>query len=66
MFELRGPRAGSSAGSGRLTRPALTARWLRDAMFAHRHAFEREMERDRDLLERRFEAYIKQESARPD
>jgi len=66
MFELRRPRAESSAGSGRLTRPALTARWLRDAVFAHRLAFEREMERDRNHLERRFKAYIKQENSRPD
>jgi hypothetical protein len=44
----------------------LTPRWLRDAVFAHRLAFEREMERDRDVLERRYDAYIKQESTRPD
>lgn len=66
MFQLRRPPAGSSTGGRKRSRPALTARWLRDAMFAHRLAFEREMERDRDVLERRYKAYIKQENTRPD
>lgn len=66
MFQLRHPRAGSDTGGAKRTRPALTARWLRDAAFAHRLAFEREMERDRDVLERRYKAYIKQENTRPD
>lgn len=66
MFGLRNPRAGSTAEEGRGSRPALTARWLRDAVFAHRLAFEREMERDRDRLERRFNAYLEKQSARQD
>lgn len=66
MFQLRRPPAGSNPGGVKRSRPALTARWLRDAVFAHRLAFEREMERDRDILERRYKAYIKQESTRPD
>jgi len=69
MFGLRQPGAGASAGEagkGRRSRPALTARWLRDAMFAHRLAFEREMERDRDRLERRFNAYLERQNARQD
>lgn len=66
MFGLRHPRAGSTAGEGGGSRPALTARWLRDAVFAHRLAFEREMERDRDRLERRYKAYIERQSARQD
>lgn len=65
MFQLRRPRAGSDTGGAKRTRPALTARWLRDAVFAHRLAFEREMERDRDVLERRYKAYIEQENTRP-
>lgn len=63
MFGLRRLRDGLSDDvSGR---PALTARWLRDALFAHRLAFEREMQRDRRRLERRFEAYM-EESTRQD
>ncbi len=65
MFGLKRTRAGTTGESGR-PKPALTARWLRDAVFAHRLAFEREMERDRHRLERRFKAYIKNESTRPD
>ncbi|MFW6089455.1 MAG: hypothetical protein ACODAB_06860 [Gemmatimonadota bacterium] len=66
MFQLRRTRTGSDSGSAKRSRPALTARWLKDAVFAHRLAFEREMERDRDVLERRYKAYIKQENTRPD
>jgi len=66
MFQLRRPRAGSDTGGTERSRPALTARWLKDAVFAHRLAFEREMERDRDVLERRYKAYIKRENTRPD
>lgn len=62
MFGLRRMRAESAASGS--SRPALTARWLRDAIFAHRLAFEREMQRDRDHLERRFEAYLERASAR--
>lgn len=65
MFGLRRTRAGTT-GESAPPKPALTARWLRDAMFAHRLAFEREMERDRHRLERRFKAYIKNENTRPD
>ena len=63
MFGLRRFR---EASGGRTTRPALTPRWLRDAVFAHRLAFEREMQRDRARLERRFQAYIDRENARQD
>lgn len=66
MFGLR--NAGTAAGNGedRRFRPALTARWLRYALFANRRAFEREMRRDRRGLERRYEAYIKRENSRLD
>lgn len=64
MFGLRHPGAGSAGEAS--SRPVLTARWLRDAVFAHRLAFEREMERDRDRLERRFKAYLERQSARQD
>ena len=63
MFGLRRFREASSA---ELSRPALTPRWLRDAVFAHRLAFEREMQRDRARLERRFQAYLDRENARQD
>lgn len=65
MFGLRNLR-GNVADAGGGSRPALTARWLRDAVFAHRLAFEREMQRDRDRLERRFKAYIEKTNARQD
>lgn len=66
MFQLRRPRAGPGTEGAKPARPVLTARWLRDAVFAHRLAFEREMERDRDTLERRYRAYMEQEGSRPD
>lgn len=55
MFPFRQYRDPSAAGR---SRPALTPRWLRDAVFAHRMAFEREMQRDRARLEKRFQAYM--------
>lgn len=66
MFGIRRPGASaeSTAAGRRGGRPALTARWLRDAMFAHRLAFEREMQRDRRRLERRFEDYLEEASSR--
>jgi hypothetical protein len=64
MFGLREWRGNQSAESPRRSKPALTARWLRDAIFAHRLAFEREMQRDRHRLERRFKAYLEQENTR--
>jgi hypothetical protein len=66
MFGLRNWREKTAAGDVARSRPALTARWLRDAVFAHRLAFEREMQRDRDRLERRFKAYLEKTSARQD
>lgn len=63
MFGLRRLRDAPSDDVS--SRPALTARWLRDALFAHRMAFEREMQRDRRRLERRFEDYM-EESTRQD
>lgn len=65
MFGLRNLR-GKAAGAAGGSRPALTARWLRDAVFAHRLAFEREMQRDRDRLERRYKAYIEKTNSRQD
>jgi hypothetical protein len=45
--------------------PALSARWLRDAVVAHRVAFEQEMRRERRLfLDRRLNAYWKEIGAR--
>lgn len=64
MFGLREWRGNRAAENPRRSKPALTARWLRDAIFAHRLAFEREMQRDRRRLERRFKAYIEQENTR--
>ena len=64
MFGLGQSRGEATTGSARRYRPALTARWLRDAVFANRLAFEREMQRDRDRLERRFNAYLERSNAR--
>lgn len=64
MFGLREWRARRAPENTRRSKPALTARWLRDAIFAHRLAFEREMQRDRRRLERRYKAYIERESTR--
>ncbi|MDH3296656.1 MAG: hypothetical protein OEM96_00015 [Gemmatimonadota bacterium] len=66
MFGLRGPGVETVGSGGAGWRPALTTRWLKDAVFAHRLAFEREMRRDRRGLERRFKAYLKKEHARHD
>jgi len=66
MFGLRSPGIETAGSDGASWRPALTARWLKDAVFAHRLAFEREMRRDRRGLERRFKAYLKKENARHD
>lgn len=66
MFGLRNPSAGLADSGDVSWRPALTARWLKDAVSAHRLAFEREMRRDRRGLERRFKAYLKKENARHD
>lgn len=66
MFGLRIPESGSVDGGAARWRPVLTPRWLKDAAFAHRLAFEREMRRDRRGLERRFKAYLKKENARHD
>lgn len=62
MFGLRRRHAGPGDADAK---PALTARWLRDVLFTNRLAFEREMQRDRRRLERRFEAYM-EESIRQD
>lgn len=63
------PAADSEAAgappSRALRRPHLSTRWLRDAVVAHRLAFEIEMRRERRrLLDSRFEAFWKEMSAR--
>ena len=54
-------RLNTAGDTPRGWRPALTARWLRHAMFTNRLAFEREMRRERRGLERRFKAYMKKD-----
>lgn len=66
MFGPRNADSGSVDSESTRWHPALTPRWLKDAAFAHRLAFEREMQRDRRGLERRFEAYAKKVNARHD
>ena len=66
MFGLGNAESGSAESGGNRWHPALTPRWLKDAAFAHRLAFEREMQRDRRGLERRYKAYLKKENARHD
>ena len=54
----------TAVGAGR-KHPALSRRWLRDAVAANRSAFELEMRRERRrLLDSRFDAFWKETSAR--
>lgn len=56
---------GVTAVGLRLKRPALSRRWLRDAAAENRSAFEFEMRRERRrLLDSRFDAFWKENSAR--
>jgi hypothetical protein len=66
MFGLGNAESGSAESGKVRWHPTLTPRWLKDAAFAHRLAFEREMQRDRRGLERRYKAYLKKENARHD
>ena len=54
------------AGSPGTTRkPAITARWVRNATVANRIAFDQEMKRERRLgLDSRLNRFVKQVSAR--
>lgn len=47
-----------------LRRPRLTRGWIRRALRAGREAFEREMQRDRALLEERFQRYWEEQEER--
>jgi hypothetical protein len=55
-----------AAGSSRPSRkPAITARWVRNATVANRIAFEQEMKRERRMgLDSRLKRFVKQVSAR--
>ena len=55
-----------AAGDSRPTRrPAITARWVRDATVANRIAFEQEMKRERRMgVDSRLKRFVKQVSAR--
>ena len=55
---------GSETAGESLKHPALTARWLRNALSAGRSAFEREMRRDRRGLDDKFDQYWKDSSGR--
>ncbi|MEE9207867.1 MAG: hypothetical protein V3U67_05750 [Gemmatimonadota bacterium] len=55
---------GNGVAGESLKHPALTARWLRNALSAGRSAFEREMRRDRPLLDDKFDRYWKESSGR--
>ncbi len=59
-----GSGANAENGSEPAKHPALTSRWLREAVEKARSAFEREMERDRKALDARFDAFWKDRSAR--
>lgn len=67
MREVRGSGQASATGATRRGKqhPVLSARWLRDAVRANRIAFEVEMRRERrQVLDRRFHAFLKDMSAR--
>ncbi len=55
-----------AAGSAGTTRkPAITARWVKNATVTNRIAFEREMKRERRMgLDSRLKRFLKQTSAR--
>jgi hypothetical protein len=55
---------GSGVAGESLKHPVLTARWLRNALSEGRSAFEREMRRDRPLLDDKFDQYWKESSDR--
>ena len=59
-----GNSAHAENGDSEAKHPALTSRWLREAVEKARSAFEREMERDRKALDARFEAFWKERSTR--
>ena len=51
--------------SGPSRRPAITARWVRNATMSNRIAFEQEMKRERRMgLDSRLKRFLKQVSAR--
>lgn len=53
----------ANAGTGR--RPAITARWVKNATMTNRIAFEQEMKRERRTsLDSRLKRFLKQMSAR--
>lgn len=67
MREVRG--SGVAGATGRThhekRHPVLSPRWLRDAARANRIAFEVEMRRERrQALDQRFQAFLKEMSAR--
>ena len=55
---------GNDVAGESLKHPALTTRWLRTALSAGRSAFEREMRRDRRMLDDKFDEYWKESSGR--
>jgi hypothetical protein len=67
MDDARAGREPERIGANREPRhPRITARWLRDAVLAHRLAFEEEMRRERRVrgIDERFETYWRETSAR--
>ena len=52
-------------GPGTARRPAITARWVRNATVANRIAFEQEMKRERRMgVDSRLKRFVKQVGAR--
>jgi ectoine hydroxylase-related dioxygenase (phytanoyl-CoA dioxygenase family) len=57
--------AAAAGRSGAIRRPAITARWVRNATVANRIAFEQEMKRERRMgVDSRLKRFVKQVSAR--
>ncbi len=69
MTELTGSanvfHAVAAGGTGTTRKPAITARWVKNATVTNRIAFEREMKRERRMsLDSRLKRFLKQASAR--
>ena len=57
--------AAAAGRSSPIRRPAITARWVRNATVANRIAFEQEMKRERRMgVDSRLKRFVKQVSAR--
>ena len=65
MSGIRDGRLNGGVGFvGERKHPSITPRWLRQALTAGQTAFEREMKRDRRIIDRKFDRYWKESGTR--